>query len=771
MKKLTLLLVLFSVAVFAAAPKKFTNDILQFGSDATSAVAELIFNVGDGATNPKITVDKTEKLLTMSTDLLVDGNSLQVGDALASDKDLTFNIGQGANNPKLFWDSAAGALSFTNDGTLIKKIGSGSGSGAGGVNFLANPSFEDPGTPILNWTASGGTFTQEDLTNSREDNAKFGRFVSLLSGEYIESDAITISDDITGCMARAKSSQGDNAFTLKVLKEDLPSNPGLFIEVAAQGFSDLTGFLNSPAVAFDCFGGDVFKLRIEATGAGTIDVDEAYLGSNLNLTSSGKRAAFVGSIQWVASASCLWESAAASPDSFQVDSDCAVNPRTVNGNVVDSSNGTQPRFSVPFLRKGQYVITYEGSFGDASIGANHTHNAQVRFQDGSNTYNSGIQSHFNTSPSGAAGAVPVLQFNVNVEQDMTNVDINLLGATSGGGADPFYIRLDNGLTGLKISLRYYPNDSETQESFSPEQAEFDVRGRIEGTFFSITSSAEPSLQNISNPNMIMINDGSTQAKIPCVGAVATGDTCSSSNELLGFVFSAPVAGLYDICFRTYHITQSNATQSATFWIEKRALDDSVALGTAPQTTARETTNEGWNNIEPVNLCGTFNITSVGEHRFQLKFTKSAGPQSIVMSNTPTRVMVNQFSARLRKNDVATPRLLNQISTRARLGSEKGVCHIINTGTPTFDSSDADCWFIQSVSNPLGTGRVQLDLVSAGFKCNVSSLTGNVNVDIGTIASGTVNTPTLPQQIDVQTRSNSSAALANVSFAISCSINK
>jgi hypothetical protein len=92
-------------------------------------------------------------------------------------------------------NESTGVLEFTNDGTLFKKIGSGSGAGgSGGVNILANSSFEDG---LTNWTNSGGTLTQETYTNAVEGNTKYARFVATAAGQYVESECTFKPDNIS----------------------------------------------------------------------------------------------------------------------------------------------------------------------------------------------------------------------------------------------------------------------------------------------------------------------------------------------------------------------------------------------------------------------------------------------------------------------------------------------------------------------------------------------------------------------------------------------
>lgn len=165
---------------------------------------------------------------------------------------------------------------FSSDGVLEKKIGSGGGTGGdGGVNVLSNAGAED-GTG--DWSTSGGTFTQETYANSVESNTKFFRFVSTVSGQYVEQTLAAFPNYISGgCMADLYYMQGDDVFDYKVI-EDIGGTPK---ELASGSVINLTEWAKAPTITFDCPAPGVsLTLRIESTGSGTIDFDNSYMGSN-----------------------------------------------------------------------------------------------------------------------------------------------------------------------------------------------------------------------------------------------------------------------------------------------------------------------------------------------------------------------------------------------------------------------------------------------------------------------------------------------------------
>ena len=759
MKKLILFLILFSLAVFAAAPKKFTNDVLQFGGGSNGSIKELIFDTGAG-TNPSIRANSGDG------SLLLRPNDVSLGDGAASDKTLSFDVGAGANNPKLFWDNAAGALSFSNDGTLIKKIGSGSGSGgSGGVNLLSNSSFEDPGSPILNWTNSGGTLTQEAHTNGREDNLNYARFVATGAAQYVESDTVTVSDDLGfGCMADVKYNQGDNAFTLKVLKEDLPGNPGTFIDVASGDFSDLTAFLKAPTVTFPCEGGDVFKLRFESTGAGTIDLEDAYLGSNKNISPVGKGAHFVGSIEWQPTASCQWVDGSTSYiGGYGPDNDCDDNPRIITGNITDYQAGLRPDFQINFMRKGHYQIVATGIFQDNTGGVTGTQISHRLNVNGGQFISQDMSFFDNTF-----GGSPVKVFSINTDQDLTNAQIVLESKTSNSSDAAIIEAADNS---FKYDVYYFPTSNETEPAFSPEQADFAYEGYIRigsspGNSFALSTVIG---EYLINSTFELFNQRGF-ANIACNNNPSSGTTCGGQ-EQAGINIDLPIAGQYEVCF-DFSARPQGMSQLGSFQVVRRE-NATNAIIKRGNKMVQIYSNASQETTSSYRMCENFDIDSVGESTFSLEFAKPDGIVNVEFFEpdlTATRGASFSISVKLVKNDVATPRLLNQVSTRARLGSEKGACIVINNGTASFDALDPDCWILDSVSRA-SLGNVDISFSSAGFKCGTTALEGNRHVDLFQVGGSGINSSSFPKDITAQTRQNSSVTFSDVSFVLNCSINK
>jgi microcystin-dependent protein len=304
---------LASQGVFAQT--KFPVDEVKIGQSSSNSDKGIVFDTNDGTLNQKLLVEKVSKRLKWT------GNNLQIGDGnAASDKELIiagalkslkFNGTSGqfefnsdlkldgklkadilqAVNTEILIDSpvraklgmkvgtgvhelkvgTSGKLEFTNDGTIFKKMGSGSGSGDGGISLIENSSFEDGNT---GWVTSGGTLSILNFTNGTEEDTKYAQFVASSSGQFFETTAKVVPTFLKGqCVAYSKVQTSETS-TWKI---QVVSDAGVLIKEENIGALE---WESSPYVAFPCPASALqMKLRFIANGSGTINVDKTYLGS------------------------------------------------------------------------------------------------------------------------------------------------------------------------------------------------------------------------------------------------------------------------------------------------------------------------------------------------------------------------------------------------------------------------------------------------------------------------------------------------------------
>lgn len=694
-------LLLISVAAYAALDWEIPNNVMKMGDGTNATAKSFEMRMGLGASNPILSsLDGTE--MNVNIPFRVQGNltatgdgnfngSVTMGDGTSNDR--TLLVDRGGSNPFLRWDESAGAWIFSNDGTLEKKIGSGSGGGAGGINLLLNPSFEDPGSPILNWNFTGGTLTQEDHVNGREGNLKFARFVATAGSQFMESDTVTISDDIgPGCMADMKYTQGDNAFEYKVLKSPF-ADPA---DVVSTGtFSDLTEFTKAPTIVFPCEGGDQFRLRITSTAAGTIDLDEAYMGSNKGFVdgqTSAKAIAYTPTFQGFGTPTEVdFTYTIVGRDFIIIDGEFRAGTTT----AVEARVGL-PVGMLPSYLEAKKVV------GRMEYKSTTNVNDYVALaDDGQNYLRFGII--------GAAG------FNPDTPQN---------GSTLIGSNFKASVRAIVKIPGV--------GSNSTQEAFTPEQSEFEAIAVLDSpNFFIGTTFAE---QTISNGSMTLNNiKGSCQ--IACAGTEeSSGTTCSVGNESLGVSCNLPNAGRYEVCadmnmtvssgsgggggnmnLAARIVETENASQSII-----QSFDEYTSWAFSNSAVAGTHTTESKQRF-----CQVFDVNSVGKKTFRVTMNGSGGGAtngatyigSSGGKNTGLKFTIKQVA-----HDVSRPIVNNMVSTQYRDGKNTEDCKIVISGSPTVNDESGLCGWIDNVA-PVATGRATINFTTGSF-ANVVECTGN-----------------------------------------------
>ncbi len=267
---------------WAALEYDIPNNVFKMGDGGAVNDKELVFNVGDGASNPSITIDATNKDFTLNKALKVGNALLQLGTGSPADVEIELDYGLGgAANPKLIYKSADDAWFFRNANGVDKRIGSGGGGGKNVFNQLTNPGFEDGVTS--NWTASG--LVPTELTNAADVGIglKSARIDCSGAGQYYEADLETFANVVVdgfSCQADFKYKGGDALWDVKILD-------GAAAVVASDTLSASTDWRDANSIYFRCdaLGSDQAKIRFECTGdAAQLDLDEVYLGNMTGLS-------------------------------------------------------------------------------------------------------------------------------------------------------------------------------------------------------------------------------------------------------------------------------------------------------------------------------------------------------------------------------------------------------------------------------------------------------------------------------------------------------
>lgn len=301
---------------FGAIPFKPQTDEMVLGKGANGEDKSILFDVGDGATNPKLLIDDILKVFNFNKGLDVTGNGVFTGNVQAVDGDFSganLKVGPGTNTDQFMsfkisgeevgfkYDAATGeVLQKKKAGDAYKKLGTGSGSGSTGINGFGEDDNANAEDGTTGWANAGGTFIAFDNTAPNEKKVIEGEqsFRFTPSAQNDEVQGPNLNFDFTKfhgrtCELGIEYTGADENLELHVvdangdiLNEDLPNNR----KIPAR--SQTTGPFS---VSFQCptataIGGDANKgnLRVEIVNVGAsvapaIDWDLTYMGTDRNL--------------------------------------------------------------------------------------------------------------------------------------------------------------------------------------------------------------------------------------------------------------------------------------------------------------------------------------------------------------------------------------------------------------------------------------------------------------------------------------------------------
>lgn len=631
MKKLSLgIASTFLFVTIAALAANFTDDQLQFGKPGSSANKEIVFgasnkkklkhvpgtltldyegnnlSVGDGLN----TSDKTLKLNKgassptfrhnfTSGDLEIEnapvlnqkGNTVSVGDGTNTNKVLKFN--KGANSPEIRYNSTTSKIEFSNDASLYKAIGSGSGGGGdGGKNLLTNGSFEDGIS--LEWSNTGGTFTQGTYTNGTDDDSKYANFVASGSGQYFETTLKAVPDSLgVGCMADLKYFGGSGNFKLQALD----SSANVLSEIA---LVDTTSWQKSPTIAFPCpAAGQTMRARIISTAAGTIQGDIVYLGGNKNI-SQISQANLIYEGYFLSTGGCQWSRTNTTLGDFSATAACPGPTYSVSSSIGNAltTDTDLPQFTINNLPPGKYRVAFSAATFAGAVTA-----TALAVSDGATACStSGYDSN--------ASATHVRTECTFVYTATGNRTFKMQGRSSASS-----ITLENSGTSRNTYfwVERWPLDAET--AVTNDQSSWLIDVNIGGASISwaTIASTYSEIINASLDMVINTSKGSASAKIPCSSTNSpTGLTCSSGSESLGVVFTPPYAGLFEVCASFPQISSTGNT-TAFQLIETPSNAQTILQEGGTRVSSAGATGTA------MSLCGTFSFSSTAERTIRLMY--------------------------------------------------------------------------------------------------------------------------------------------------------
>lgn len=664
---------LFSAVAFASGvPQQFSTDILKLGNPGSTDAKQMIFDTGDGAASPTITVDMTDKDFKINTALQIVNEKLTLGTGANVDQEFIFNIGLGAANPRFSWDASESSLSFANDGINFKKIGSGAGGG-GGFNLLAeeNPDFES-GTPPNLWNNSGsGVFSAETVEPLFGNQS--GLWDASTAGDILTSNVITIPNGLAGSTCSV-------AFNYK-----FPGTLGdLLIEVETVSGVEVTTAISYPIPTstlsrqyvqfFSCpaeENGTVLVRFKAAADAAVLTVDNVFVGSGREsyVSSQIKQQSMFGT----------------------AGSNGLTTAEDVTNFTISRNTGSLDLFEWT----GTHIVALKDHYATIMMTQNSTNSSSgARIFEGpdgssvlfsqSNCSNSTFDC--TTSWSGLIEAGKIIRFNsgsssssvgfaYTATRDERTVDETLTVETSG---DVFEAVIEP-QAGTTVGL------GTSNVSF----------GQIGGNF---------TLRNIKGNGFIT-----------CASTAATPDgvECTGSSETIGYAFTPKQSGNHEVCFN-FQLRMVGAAGDGViqrFYVDhqegdrtliSRSLKSEIAGG----YDSASGSSEFYQNI---NTCGVFNLQAGTQANFAVSTSRNQIVSALVVNdisgqeNGDAGTYLVHASARNIDLSVPSPVFTDvQNSLREKLTGSRDnlaiyICSVLDVSPVTFDTTNTNCAeFIDSV---------------------------------------------------------------------------
>lgn len=614
------------VAYGAGIVEKFQTDSVQFGLGSSGDDKTLTVDVGDGASNPNITIDATDKDFTFSKAVNVAGNIFSLGDGANTNKVIEFDIGNGVTNPKFRWNSSSNSMEFSNDGTNYSLVGSGSGGG-GGVNLLANlnPDFEQ-GDPPSFWTASGGTFAAEGTAPLFGDQS--ASWDSNGSGQQLDSTAVSPTPGMLSgvCQAEARYSypSGSNG-DYEMIIEQVDDSEATTSEFAVLPLNVTTNGSVPAQLVFDCPDdtADELTLRFESTvaDADEIFIDSTFLGFGKNFFNI-QNSELVAHAFYPATASCEWIRTGTTPYvNMPTDSDCpAISVITSTLNV-DTTDDNEPTLVITDAPKGRYYV--EATFPSRYSIAGNSFGFIVREK---NSSTDGPECG-RSQDSDSANDIQSLTCGISLDHNGGDLEFTIAGAGAGGGDS----KVTNLADGLELVYRAWRVPRTTREAITLETSGFVLDAFVDSsTSVSLGNSTVGAYTFVDASDLSMTKKtGSVNVEIPCESAASTGLTCSGSDELLGVSFDAPTGGTYHICADFNHLAQTQNSSGDSFYTAFRLVetnsDGSSVLQTpssiVPSAFSNGGTTASINSGVPISVCGFFNFSSAGKKTIRVEYAQ------------------------------------------------------------------------------------------------------------------------------------------------------
>jgi hypothetical protein len=526
-------------------------------------------------------------------------NVILIGDSTAGDKELIFDIGAGTSNPRFKWNNATSSIQFTNDNVTLFDVGSGGGSGSGGINLIGNPGFE---TGVASdWTATGGSFS--DTTNVTEliNGGKSGKWDSNGTGQTLETTKQNLPNKLVGNSCSVQVSYRGDAITpgdLVLRIEDAVDADVLPLNAAGNPWLEfeptISGVVRQAFAAFICPDTAQMQVVLESkvADAPEIVIDDVHLGSNV-------RAGVVdGKIT-------AWQS---------------FTPNWNNGGTISSQSWSYRRVGESMEIRGSTAWSGPGAGSLMTMVIPDSKSTSLPSGASTRTGQAGNGGFYDALEGGPFKSMEIYAASATT----IAFAISNLNSISGNElASGDFLNTTN----ISIPILEWQGQG-TTDTVTLETQGWHVDAEIGGSSANLSTADVGTYTevNATGTDMILAT-GSAPAKISCVNAPSTGLSCGAA-EGVGVNFIAPYGGNYKACFAFAHVwrplTSSDGILSA-FQIMHRNNINNLVISEGGDVASSGTTHFSAVNtvyMNSIRLCRTLHLDA-GENTLALHYTSES----------------------------------------------------------------------------------------------------------------------------------------------------
>lgn len=624
----------------------------------------------------------------------IQDNTLNLGDGNSSnDKQINMTDGQ------IKWNGTTSKMQFSNDGgSNFKDIGSGAGGGSG-TNLLIEKNWDFELGVANNWTASGGTLSDE--TTSPGFGEKSGSWDPSAASQNLDSDLALVIPGLEGrsCAVQMQYKWAGSAGDLKMQVLNSSS------DVLAEGELTVSSIWADFFLAFTCPTTNSVRFRLTSTAdAAEILLDNVHLGSNIKEVNISQ-ATFYGATRWAATTDCTPEvTSVGSWGDIAADADCDDNTITYIGHAIADAATPGQRIQSRYasLEPGKYLIKFTGSF----FGAYQSTNTHCRFRisDGTNFIS---ESEINLRADSTRSEFAELSGVIEYDEPQGDTTFRIQGYENSGVA----CSLRATVTGFNIEVFKFPSKDQTANTVDTTpllwHGQHDVNCQWNTTSSSLvlpTGDATCDFSEKLNRNM------------GTVSSIADG-----TGNQPAITFTPKKIGVYEITAST-NISNSGADRRQTI-----IMDD----GTNRLDEAFARTTDGFGN-QPVKLQGFLNVTSLGAKTINLKISANGDTTELNLVATNKLAAVHWTIKNISESSQMVQ--FDNLMTSFDADGEKACSFSINwsAGTPSV-TSQSGCIDDLDDNNP---GDVSVNFIANAWSthvhCNVTAVQANGGNDTAKI---------------------------------------